>query len=178
MSELRDALVELIRANFPIVNKQGTVKAIAVGKKSCTITPTDGSADMEEVFLLASLSDTENYMLAVPAVGSNVIYSQIGIEKAYCFISKMEEIDEIIINVKAGFKCHLNGNQLAFNDGKLGGLPVVDKIVERLNRLEKRMNTHQHISAAPGSITAVDPASNAPLIPTIIKDLENPNIKQ
>jgi formyltetrahydrofolate synthetase len=87
-----------------------------------------------------------------------------------------DKIDEIFVTC----------NSVVFNGGSLGGLPITAHIVQKLNNLENayndlvaKYNVHTHISAAPGSPTAVPiPLETTVLTPTVNNDIENTKITQ
>lgn len=117
--------------------------------------PIDGKADYLDVKLQ---TEQASGVLIIPKVGSIVMVEQVSSDTAY--VSMVGEVDEVI-----------------FLDGNNGGMVKVSELVDKLNTLEERMFTHQHISAAPASITTVDPASN-PIIPqTQVAELANDKIK-
>jgi len=93
------------------------------------------------------------------------------------FIVAVQEIEEVRFKIgETTFKSNAEGTE--FDGGQLGGIPIVANIVQRLNTLENRMTSHQHLSAAPGVQTAVDPVTNPTIQQTEVGDLENEKLKQ
>lgn len=62
------------------------------------------------------------------------------------------------------------------NGGANGGLVVAAALVAKLNRLEQQLLSHQHICAAPGMPTLLDPVSNPVLILSTEAELTNPKV--
>jgi len=76
---------------------------------------------------------------------------------------------------------------ITFHGGKLGGLPISDKVAKKISALESRVDaleqhaaTHTHLITAPGSpsATALPVVVPKVTVPTKGSDLENKKIKQ
>lgn len=140
------------------------VKSVDSTKRTCVCSPVNGDSDLHGVLLQAVDSGTAGIVIT-PKVNSFVVVTFISKELAY--IALTAECDKI--EVMSG--------EIIFNDGSKGGLAVVSSIAEKLNILEQRMLTHQHLCASPGSPTVVDPATNPTISQTQASELENTAIK-
>lgn len=168
-------------------NKIHVCKVVSVTGAKCNAMPVDGTAEFTDVRLNAVTSGSAGIIIT-PAVDSIVVVNQISTVDSY--ISQFSEIEKIEIEI-GDFKIVLNGNEMVFNNGDLG-LPKIDKLVERINRLEDKLKSHQHGyvtfpsgSAGPlnltvaGSTPGVLPAPSSELIflNTERNELEDTKIK-
>lgn len=143
----------------------------AVNGNFADLKPLIGDAEIFDVKLIAGDSNTP--LLITPVVGSTVIATFLSKDTA--FISIYSEIESI----------KLRGDQF-------GGLVKVQEVVDKLNRLEDKLNdlvskynSHTHITTAtvgggptPGTIAPVT-SPETPIAPnTTVSDLENPEILQ
>lgn len=115
-------------------------KVISVDGATCNVEPIDGSAELHGVRLNAVTSNSAGIIIT-PIVESVVIVNQIS--KVDSYVSLFSEIEKIEIGIGT-FKIVLNENEMVFNEGSLG-LPKIDKLVERINRLEDKLKLHQHM---------------------------------
>ena len=141
----------------------------AVNGDFADLTPLNGDAGIFDVKLTAGTSNTP--FLITPTVGSTVLATFLSKDTA--FVSLYSEIDSIKIR----------GDQF-------GGLVKVQEVVDKLNRLEDKINdlvskynSHTHITTAtvgggptPGTIAPVT-SPETPIAPnTTVSDLENPEV--
>ena len=150
---LKEALIELLRSEFS--NRPAIV---------CTVKEVNGiRITVESILDKKTYKDVRlqanpgNGILIVPAVDSDVILEWISETAGY--VAMVSAADSI---------------QLL--DGSYGGLIKINELVDKLNVLEQRMTSHQHISATSGSPTTFDIATNPDITETTIADLENPDI--
>lgn len=126
-----------------------------------------------------------------PVVGTKCLIGLIQNKSAAAFIIYAEEIEEYLIEDKTGFKFHLNEGNLTINGDEFGSMIKIEELVQKVNRLENKLNdlvakynAHIHIttatvgaSATPGTI-APTTTTETPISPlTAVSDLENPKIK-
>jgi hypothetical protein len=124
--------------------------------------------DLPDVKLMASVDDG---FLIEPVIGSTVkvIFSQ-NIEP---FICQYSEIENITIDAKTKVK---------FNDGSFGGLIKIKELTDKLNTLEKDLNTIKNVFATWTPIaetvlkTSLSVWSGQQITETKVKDIENPKI--
>lgn len=150
-----------------------TVTSVDETKRTCEVKPISG-ATIYGVKIQSIESQTVG-IVPVPKVGSYVIVTFLDNRKG--FISTYTECTKILIDT----------DSIIINGGTLDGMVKVNDLVTKLNNLENTLNTfmnttfntHTHISAAPGSPTAVPvPVNSGSLTLTVKADLENSKIKQ
>ena len=154
VQNLRDALIELLRSEFS--NRPAIV---------CTVQSVNGTkvtvkdVRSEKVYKDVRLqSHPGNGVLLIPSNGSYVILEWISDTAGY--IAMHSSLDSI---------------QLL--DGSHGGLIKISELVDKLNVLEQRMTSHQHLTGATaGAQTSYDIISNPDITETTRTDLENTDI--
>lgn len=113
---------------------------------------------------LSAKLDNGSGFICFPKVSSNVIVSFL--DSTSVFIVKYSEIDEIV-----------------FQDGINGGLVKVSALVAKLNQLETKLMSHQHLyipslAPAPAAVPTIpDPATNTPFAVTVQSEVENLKFK-
>jgi len=150
-------------------------KIISVDKENdlCIVQEDEGVA-IEEVRLVAIEGDYLSKQVTYPVIGSSVVVAQRYNRSTECYVTQCSEIESVKCQV-GEFNMLLNKDGFVFNGGKNGGLINIRSLVNRINRLEERMSTHQHL--ANGSPTAPDPATNTPLTITQVSEIEDSTIK-
>jgi len=150
---LKDALIELLREEF--TNRPAIVcQVLEVNGAKVKVQAVMDEKIYPDVRLQAHPA---NGVLLIPSVDSYVILEWISDTAGY--IAMYSALDSI---------------QLL--DGSHGGLIKVSELVDKLNVLEQRMTSHQHISATSGSPTTWDVATNPDITETTVADLENDKI--
>jgi hypothetical protein len=185
--ELKNAVKRLVEDLINVQTLVCTVVSVDKNADTCEVEPVNGEANLTDVRLKAIIEDPENPPLAIckivvyPKVGSTVIVSIIEDNPNVAYVGIISEIDEILIIMGGAFKMHLkpDGN-LEFNEGLLGGLVKIQELITKLNVLENRMGTHQHLyinAAAVVTPTTPDVATNPAITPTELSELEDTKIK-
>jgi len=154
---IRELIMMMVKEEikvFPGIPAKVVSVNLTPGFFTCTVEPLDDSADIQDVQLMAE--STTGFLL-VPKINSFVIIQEISNEAAY--VSMFGELDSI-----------------QMLDGSLGGLVDVGELVSKLNVLEQRMTSHQHITTTNGVPTLVDVPSNPSITDTTVNDLENDKI--
>lgn len=126
-------------------------------------------SDLEmKVRLKSAINDTPAGFLIVPKVGTSVLVALILNDPDTAYICAVDEVESV----------QIRASSLVINDGDLGGMVIIQALVDKINRLEERFNTHTHIGVVTGpSASGIpDPASIiTPL--TQVTDLENDKVK-
>jgi len=150
---VKDALIHLLHDEF--TNRPAAVcQVVSSGGGKCTVTTVNGST-YKDVRLQANPA---NGILVIPKDDSYVIIEWISETAAY--VAMFSATDSI---------------QLM--DGSYGGLIKITELVDKLNVLEQRMTSHQHLTgASAGAPTAYDITTNPDITETTKADLENPLI--
>ncbi len=142
-------------------NKIHVCKVVSVSGAKCNVMPVDGTAEFTDVRLNAVTSGSAG-IIVTPAVDSIVVVNQISTVDSY--ISQFSEIERIEIEI-GDFKIRLNANEMVFNEGDLG-LPKIDKLIEKINRLETKLKAHQHLYI--NAVGTPTPTEDIPGDPTLI----------
>lgn len=114
-------------------------KVLTVEGATCNVEPLNGLAELHGVRLNCVTSSTAGIIIT-PKINSEVIVHQIS--KVDSYVAQFSEIEKIDVQIGT-FKFSLNGSEMVFNDGNLG-LVKIDKLIEKVNRLEDKLKTHQH----------------------------------
>lgn len=162
--KIRSAIQEISKPVGEMYSIVCKVKSVDTTAKTCECEPVDGKADLLGVRLMAQ-AQTGFYI--VPKVNSVVVVTMINNFTGY--VAMFSEVQEI----------QLNGSNY-------DGLVQIQKVVDKLNNLENKVNTHittynahTHAGVTSGvSSTAVPSAIVAgTLTPTVKADLENTTVK-
>lgn len=137
---------------------QGIVRDVQ--EETCTV-EVDG-LKIPDVRLRASTAKTEQPMLVVPKVGSAVLIGSLSGDLLELAVLALDQVERIEL-----------GAEIILNQGKNGGLVCVNKLTDKLNDIITAINTHTHLSAAPGSPTT-PPAK--PLAPLTAQDYEDKKV--
>jgi len=134
-----------------------TVVSVDESSCTCVVNIKNGVTGMRSR-RVASLSNS-GAIVVTPAIGSRVVVSYTS--RKTCYVSMYSSVSSIML---------ISGDH--------GGLVDVKELVKKLNTLENRMSTHQHMYVSSGAvaITTVDPATNATITPTVETDISNDKI--
>lgn len=129
-----------IAGNSQIAIYQGIVSK--VDGSSCTIK--FGRQEITDVRLRASLSKNDKQILIVPRKGTAVVVGSLSGDLSELVVLKVDEIESIEVN-----------------GGKLGGLINIEDLTKKLNNLvnevnalKNKFNTHTHTVATTGTSAA------------------------
>lgn len=150
-------------------------KVTDVNDGKCNAMPLDGSAEFRDVRLNAVSSPMAG-ITVTPKKESIVLVSQIS--RVDSFVSQFSEIEKIDINI-GDIKLHLNANEIVFNEGSLG-LVKIDKLIEKINRLEDKLKNHQHAYVGSTADIVTTPVPADPVLTflnTNRSELEDTKIK-
>lgn len=176
-TEVRELLWRLIRDNVPAACFEATVIEVDEQERTCSLAPANGDPQLFSARLVSIVDELDSYCYIVPAIGSTVLALVLNNDPIDVFIVSASSISAIIYKIgERTFRA--DGQAHVFDGGQLGGLPVIGSLVERLNRLEDRMLSHQHLSASPGQPTTNDPITNPGWQNTTVADIENDKVQQ
>ena len=146
-----------------------TVKSVDVKNRTCQCVCIDGHTEYDLTCkLMATIADG---ILFEPVLNSTVkvIFSQ-NVEP---FVVQYSEIENITIDAKTLIK---------FNDGSFGGLVKIKELTDKINTLEKDLNTLKNIFATWTPLsetvlkTSITAWSGQRITVTKVKDLENERV--
>ena len=171
---IREAIKAIVKSL--LFDSSTRCEVVSVDKEANTIVA-KSIKDSLEIYEVALIATNGSGIIAYPKTGSNVNVSYLDGLDTMAFVSQYSEIDSYSISLVSGKKFIIDEQGIQLNGNSRGGLADASEIAKRLNALEERMNTHQHLSSAPGSPTAPDLATNPPIEKTVAEKLQNPNVK-
>ncbi len=165
----------------------GTVAELDKEEGTATVERED-KPTLYKVRLNAITGSLTDKIEVFPVVGSEVLCNLVDNNKTEAAILKYSEIESILATI-GGNSFILDKDGVAFNEGKNGGLGIVEKINENLEAIKTYVEAIH--SALPGAFNAVGlgPAASgtagataytgtmATQKPIILKDIENPKVK-
>lgn len=159
MSELREAIQQMIRQEIPVTIKRGKVESVDFTTDVCSITPNDGGAIYEDVKLRSitlAPTSTSSRIVTYPKIGTNVLFGIVQNDKNDVFVLEVSEIDSVMIQMNSDMEIHLKNDhtievkapRTSFNGGTFGGMVKLNELVSKLNNLESATNTLKGAMAA------------------------------
>lgn len=172
---IREIIEEIARgqlAKQELYSVVCNVDSVDNSARSCTCTPVNGGATLEDVRIQASLSQS-NGLFIEPVVDSKVVVTFLS--KQIAFVSLFTEIENVYLDFN---------DKVTFNGGANGAMVKIGDLVSRMNLIENKLNTvintynaHTHVETGgttniPGSLVV------GTLTPTVSTDIDNPEILQ
>lgn len=177
MSEISDIIQQLAGTEKvdTIYIFEGTVISVNEGDRTCVVDPLSASFEGEitDVYLSAQPNDG---IIQIPAIDSVVkVMVCMGID--FPFVIQFSDLDKVVI---------LAETSIQFNDGSFGGIVKVQELVDKINRLENKVNSiintfnmHVHSGVQTGggsSATTATPITGTITPVTQVSDINNPAI--
>lgn len=181
--ELRQSIRRMVSVPTQVIEAE--VTAVDKDADTCTLEPVNGDATMVNVRLRSIIDNADAGLRIYPVIGSIVLAGIIANDDNRAFVLATSDIESISMDGPNGFQLRLkNDGTLELNGGTLGGLVIVENLVDNLNRLENKLNdlvskynSHNHVET--GGVTGPPPAPETPISPlTVVADVENPKVKQ
>ena len=174
--QLLDALLKLKQQSASFM----LAKIKDVDTDNYTVTATiDDDFELYNVRLKSVVDDVQHSIIQVPKAGSTVILGVLN--KSDFFVAKISEVESIQMSFKGGLSVVLDSDGVVMNGGDNGGLIMIDKLLAKINRLEDKLKTHQHLYIPyPGGVPGLPvPSTKHPgnvFINTTKKDIEDKKI--
>lgn len=113
-----------------------TVVSVDRSKRICVANSSDAkiNSDNFEVNLMPEISDGE---LDIPSKDSTIIVAYNDYIKPFVVSKTWIDEKEIIVGNQAW---NIKDGKQVFNDGSYGGLIIIEKLIEKINNLEKQLN--------------------------------------
>ncbi len=167
---LRESILRIVMPLLQPQNVVGKVKAVDANARTCDV-EVGGSYTRLGVRLRAIEDGAQKGFILYPKVNSYVHISMSDGNRNIWYLSMASEVDNI----------ELNG-------GQFGGLIKIQDLVDKVNRLENKVNDHinlfnAHIHDVPQAPSGTLPSAptlsqDTPIAPlTQVSDLENPIVK-
>lgn len=157
-------------------------KVIKVNQQQQTVdvSPTNGDAEIYDVRLKAKIGSGEGIF---PAIGSEIVVGLLEGSETNAVALAFSEVDDAKFKLVRSLE--LDSEEIVINGGLNGALIIIEKLVERIQRLENAHNsllnqfsTHTHTHSLGPGTTSPTISTLTPINPlTIATDLENPKIK-
>lgn len=169
MSSIED-FIEAIKkvVDVPVQVITAVVTRVDLDNYTVDVLPDGSKAKLLDVRLKSAIDGVLDGLVEIPALDSTVLVGYINNDLDNGFVIKCSKVSKIIIN-----------------GGKLGGLVIVQKLVDRLNDLEQKYNdllnsckTQSVVLAPSGTFPMASFfASNQPITNiTKVEDLENDKV--
>ncbi|MBE9468971.1 MAG: hypothetical protein IMY72_11730 [Bacteroidetes bacterium] len=162
LTSFERAVLKIIKDNTHLFITEGSVISIDKDKNICNVDRGD-LPELLNVRLNSVLEAGTKVITIYPTIGSKVLCAMIENNPTDAFLLSTTDIDEIIIN-----------------GGENGGLIKISELVDKVNQLEDKMKSHQHLYVNAGGTptpTTVDVATNPEFVNTVVEDIENEKIK-
>lgn len=154
----------------------GTVLRVNKEEATCDIQPINDDADMLDVQLKAIIDQDKKGIILYPKVGSTVV-ATVYKPNVVLMMSEVEGCN-IYLN---GFEVAIAENgEVVIDGGDNGGLPIVGKLVDSINKLEEHVRTiYQALATKPAANgSPIDASLIAKVVAsTNVKDIANDKIK-
>jgi hypothetical protein len=139
-----------------------TVDSVDEDTRTCDVTPISDDSDTPFPGVQLQAESTDG-MLMLPKTGSVVMVAVN--KRGVAYVALFSELEKVVITATA----------TQFNDGSYGGLVIIGKLVEKINRLENAFNSHTHGGVSSGS-SSTSPTTS-PISPvTQQSELENTTV--
>lgn len=130
---------------------EGTVSAINKDEHSVTVEIDEGLA-LEDIRLRAASDGDNTGVIVWPKLGSYVVFAQVRGEADYVLL-KTTAVEEIVIEIESSLTADIptitiksesikaDANEIILNGGENMGMVKVKELTQKLNALEKDLNT-------------------------------------
>jgi hypothetical protein len=190
------ASIKRIAGEQVVVMIRGTVTEVDKNSDTMSLSPLDGSADYEGVFLepIDKTMDIESDIVRYPQVGCIAIIGMVNNDDQDTFLIKASKYESVLMTIAKSVKITATGNgnvtidanSIKINGGLNKGLIKILPLIAKINRVESILNqllsafkTHVHsgVTTGPG-VSGPTPTPSPALITPLTKqtDLENTNV--
>jgi len=183
--QIRKALHDMLQNHKEPDTLVGTVVDVYADTATCDVEIDKGHV-LHGVRLRSVVDSKQVGILVLPTKGSYVVVERIENSDNHALVVGYSEIDSWALTIE-GNMLKVDKEKWIFNGGEQGGLVLIEKLIDKLNKIEKGFNSllkefksHVHTSAAPGSPTTpmVPPSMVLDLQETKKSDIENEKILQ
>ncbi len=177
-------LIEKISLGKPAGCFVGTVSEVDTESGTATV-ERDDKPTLSDVKLNSVVDSFENSFTVFPAAGSKVLCIMVHNDEKEAAIVKYGEIDKIKANV-GSYSLLLDSEGITMNGGENGGLIVLEKLLEGLDKNNQILQKIISVAASPvtepgnGSASVFQAALNTALSSLStgdFSDIENENVK-
>lgn len=122
-----------------------SARVVSVQGKTCTVNY-DG-LDLSGVRLTPTTTERSETLLLTPAKDSYVLVGSISSDLNNLSVLSADTLASIELNT-GGISVFIDKNGITLNDGELGGLVKLEDVTEKINKLEREINTLKKIFTA------------------------------
>jgi galactitol-specific phosphotransferase system IIB component len=177
MSDIRDAIMQLAGTKNvdPVKVYSGEVQSVNEDNRTCDVLVISADAEYTLPNCQLSASNNDGFIL-IPEIDSDVVVIETVRSGRYLLLTS--DVQKVISNQ----------SEFIINEGENGGVPIAQKVTDRLNDIENKLNTfisifnaHTHTSPpAPVNPVTTTP-STSPMTQTVTvtksSQLENTKFK-
>jgi hypothetical protein len=137
---------------------RGKVTNIDKEQDTCDITPIDGGAEYQDVQLLPLTGGNGGTgFIMYPKKDTNAVAIMINDTEA--FLLSVQEVESMKLFVSDSFKLEVdNQGNAVFNDGNNGGLIIIQKLKEQIDKNSQLLQTMLNVF----SVQVLEPGNGAP----------------
>jgi hypothetical protein len=137
---------------------RGKVTNIDKEQDTCDITPIDGGAEYQDVQLLPLTGGNGGTgFIMYPKKDTNAVAIRINDTEA--FLLSVQEVESMKLFVSDSFKLEVdNQGNAVFNDGNNGGLIIIQKLKEQIDKNSQLLQTMLNVF----SVQVLEPGNGAP----------------
>lgn len=112
---------------------EGKVKSIDKDKNTCDIEPLDGGAEYQDVRLQPITGSNSTGFFLYPKQNTNAL--ALIINQTEVFLLSVQEVESMKLFVSNSFKLEVdNQGNAVFNDGNNGGIIIIQKFLDQINK--------------------------------------------
>jgi len=197
MTTIKEAVKGMVKEpGYSADLDRGTVLSVNKTDCTCVVQLVSNDAELPDVKLKTIINDGDISQLGFvlyPAVGSFVTVGRIDDDNTDLILVDITIIESIGLDTSTALKLlidasgnfNLNANLMTFNNGKNGGIPLLNPLTAILLKQQQTINnlitafqshTHPVAGASTGPTITPAPATITPLVKT--SDIENKSIVQ
>lgn len=136
ISEILRRIIETSQGQEEIYGIVGTVIEVNKEERTCTVTPTNGKADIQDVNLQGNISQSGG-IVTFPEIDSFVIVSMLSKDNGYVSLFTDISSYEIVTGDKSFI---IDAQGQVFNEGNNGGLINIQTLITELGKTNDTVN--------------------------------------
>lgn len=189
--QIADQIVEIVGKatnegmRYPVMS--GVVRDVDAEGGTCDVElSVDDEGQATPGIITNVVTDNMEGLTMVPVIGSQVWVAEIDGPGKWGLV-KCSELQTVVVKIGGTAELEVTSGTVVLNGGSNGGLVKVQELVDKINRLESKVNglvtkynSHVHVlTLSTGTGTAAPTAApETPITPvTTVANIENPNVK-
>jgi hypothetical protein len=188
MSEIKDLINQLVKRSIPVTLNPGIVLSVDKSKNTSDVELLADGSQLFDVKLkpIENANGSKQGIVIYPELKSYVIVGIIDNDPGNTIIVESTLIESVLIHVSKDFKLLINNKgellidakKTIFNGGKNKGLVKIEKLVDKINRLENKMDSIITNLQKPVAIGVPVDIVTLPIVTqTEVKELENSTVQ-